>query len=198
MTRGATASPAPPAVTCPVACRVHMVAKLSKALDEVRAGEARRMVREGYEAMLKNKRRCLLKRPENLTDKQRPSLSGLAYTAEERTGLLAQWRVPAVLGVQLTGLGGQIRRCLVRRGEGAMRSRIDPVKKFVRTVRAHRELLLNYFRAKKQFSSGVIEGLNSQSHTENSSRLSDAPHRRTLPASRAEQVSRAEIPHRFF
>ena len=44
----------------------------------------------------------------------------------------------------------------------AMRSRIDPVKKFARTVRAHRESLLNYFRAKKQFSSGVIEGLNNK------------------------------------
>ena len=43
-----------------------------------------------------------------------------------------------------------------------MRSRIEPVKKFARTVRAHRELLLNYFRAKKQFSSGVIEGLNNK------------------------------------
>jgi len=43
-----------------------------------------------------------------------------------------------------------------------MRSRIDPVQKFARTVRAHRELLLNYFRAKKQFSSGVIEGQNNK------------------------------------
>ena len=43
-----------------------------------------------------------------------------------------------------------------------MRSRTDPVKKFARTVRAHRELLPNYFRAKKQFSSGVIEGLNNK------------------------------------
>ena len=43
-----------------------------------------------------------------------------------------------------------------------MRSRIEPVKKFVRTVRAHRELLLNHFRAKRQFSSGVIEGLNNK------------------------------------
>ena len=83
------------------------------------------------------------------------SLSGLlAYTPVERTGLLAQGRVPAILGVQLAGLGGQIPRCLCKR---ATRSRIDPVKKFVRTVRAHRELLLNYFRAKKQFSSDVIE-----------------------------------------
>ena len=29
-------------------------------------------------------------------------------------------------------------------------------------MRSHRELLLNYFRAKKQFSSGVIEGLNNK------------------------------------
>ena len=29
-------------------------------------------------------------------------------------------------------------------------------------MRAHRELILNYFRARKEFSSGVIEGLNNK------------------------------------
>ena len=43
-----------------------------------------------------------------------------------------------------------------------MRSRIEPLKKFVRTVRNHRELLLNYFRARKAFSSGIVEGLNNK------------------------------------
>ncbi|NDU79962.1 MAG: transposase, partial [Ferrovum sp.] len=45
-----------------------------------------------------------------------------------------------------------------------MRSKIDPLKKFVGTLRNHRELLLNYFRAKKAFSSGVVvvEGLNNK------------------------------------
>jgi transposase len=43
-----------------------------------------------------------------------------------------------------------------------MRSRIDPLKKFARTVRNHRELLLNYFRARKEFSSGIVEGLNNK------------------------------------
>jgi len=43
-----------------------------------------------------------------------------------------------------------------------MRSRIEPVKKFARTVRTHRELLLNNFRSRKQFSSGVVEGLNNK------------------------------------
>ena len=58
-----------------------MVAKLKKALDELivvnHAGEVRRMLREGYEPVLKNKRWCLLKRPENLTDKQNVSLREL-------------------------------------------------------------------------------------------------------------------------
>src|SRR5664280_2181432 len=42
------------------------------------------------------------------------------------------------------------------------RFRIEPMKKIARTLRAHRPLLLNYFKAKKQFSSGVIEGLNNK------------------------------------
>jgi len=86
-----------------------MVAKLNKALDELRVGEAHRTVREGCEHMLKNERRCLLKRPENLTDWQRLSLRELpAYVLVERTDLLAHGRVPAVMAVRRTGLGGQV------------------------------------------------------------------------------------------
>ena len=38
-----------------------------------------------------------------------------------------------------------------------MRSRIAPMKKIARTLRSRRALILNYFRARKQFSSGVVE-----------------------------------------
>jgi len=140
--------------------RFHMVAKLNKALDEVRAGEARRMLREGYEPLLKKKRWCLLKRPQNLTDKQRVSLRQLlgynlksvrAYLLKEEFQLFWDYISPAWAAKFLDAWCTR-----------AMRSRIEPVKKFARTVRAHRELLLNYFRAKKQFSSGVIEGLNNK------------------------------------
>ena len=44
----------------------------------------------------------------------------------------------------------------------AMRSRIEPMKKIARTLRSHRELLLNYFKAKKEFYCGVVEGLNNK------------------------------------
>ena len=140
--------------------RFHMVARLNKALDEVRAGEARRMVREGYEPLLKSKRWCLLKRPENLTDKQRLSLRELlgynlrsvrAYLLKEEFQLFWEYASPAWAAKFLDAW------C-----KRAMRSRIEPVKRFARTVRAHRELLLNYFKAKKRFSSGVIEGLNNK------------------------------------
>ena len=43
-----------------------------------------------------------------------------------------------------------------------MRSRIEPMKKIARTLRTHRELLLNYFKARKEFSSGVVEGMNNK------------------------------------
>ena len=140
--------------------RFHLVAKLNKALDEVRASEARRMLREGYEPVLKKKRWCLLKRPENLTDKQRLSLRELlgynlksvrAYLLKEEFQLFWEYKSPAWAAKFLDAW------C-----QRAMRSRIEPVKKFARTVRAHRQLLLNYFKAKKQFSSGVIEGLNNK------------------------------------
>ena len=43
-----------------------------------------------------------------------------------------------------------------------MRSRIEPMKKIARSLRQHRELILNYFRAQKLISCGVVEGLNNK------------------------------------
>jgi transposase len=36
------------------------------------------------------------------------------------------------------------------------------LKKIARSLRQHRELILNYFRAQKLISSGVVEGLNNK------------------------------------
>jgi transposase len=43
-----------------------------------------------------------------------------------------------------------------------MRSHIEPMKKIACSLRNHRELILNYFRAQKLLSSGVVEGLNNK------------------------------------
>jgi hypothetical protein len=46
-----------------------------------------------------------------------------------------------------------------------MRSRIEPMKRIARTLPTHRALLLNYFKARKEFSSGVVEGFEQQSQS---------------------------------
>jgi transposase len=46
--------------------RFHIIQAMNKAIDEVRAEEARRLKRDGYEPVLKRARWRLLKRPENL------------------------------------------------------------------------------------------------------------------------------------
>jgi len=140
--------------------RFHVVAKMNLALDDVRAAEARRMDHDGYEPVLKKSRWCLLKRPENLTDKQQIKMRDLlrynlqsvrAYLLKEEFQQLWEYDSPIWAG-----------KFLDRWCTRVLRSRIGPMKKFARTIRGHRELILNYFRARKQFSSGVIEGLNNK------------------------------------
>jgi len=44
----------------------------------------------------------------------------------------------------------------------AMRSRLEPMKKVARMLRAHEPLILNWFRAKGEISNGAVEGLNNK------------------------------------
>src|SRR6266446_1493964 len=140
--------------------RFHIVAKMNKALDEVRAGESRRMAQEGLAPVLKKSRWLLLKREENLKTEQRFRLRDLlrynlktvrAYLLKEAFQQLWDYNSPAWAGKFLDQWCRQ-----------TMRSRIEPMKKIARSLRQHRELILNYFLAQKQLSSGVVEGLNNK------------------------------------
>ena len=57
--------------------RFHIVAKMNKALDEIRAGESRRIASAGGVPVLKKSRWLLLKREENLKTEQRFRLRDL-------------------------------------------------------------------------------------------------------------------------
>ena len=50
---------------------------VNMALDEVRAGESRKMAQEGHEPLLKISRCCVMKRKEDLTSKQQVRLRDL-------------------------------------------------------------------------------------------------------------------------
>ncbi len=140
--------------------RFHIVAKMNKALDEIRAGESRRIASEGGVPVLKKSRWLLLKREENLKTEQRFRLRDLlrynlktvrAYLLKEAFQQLWDYNSPAWAGKFLDDWCRQV-----------MRSRIEPMKKIARSLRQHRELILNYFRAQKLLSSGVVEGLNNK------------------------------------
>ena len=47
-------------------------------------------------------------------------------------------------------------------GQRAMRSRLEPMKRVARMLRSHENLLLNWFRARGEISSGAVEGLNNK------------------------------------
>jgi len=44
----------------------------------------------------------------------------------------------------------------------ALACRIEPMAKFARTLREHRPLVLNWFRARGQLAMGAVEGLNNK------------------------------------
>ena len=110
--------------------------------------------------MLKYTRWILLKRPENLTQKQGIRLRDIlrynlktirAYLLKEDFQWFWEYVSPYWAGIFLDQWCTKV-----------MRSKIEPMKKVAKTIRNHRELILNWFRAKKQFSSGVVEGLNTK------------------------------------
>ena len=122
--------------------------------------EHRTLGQDGFEPVLKKTRWCVLKRKENLTGTQRIRLRDIlkynlqtvrAYLLKEQFQQFRDYDSPTWAGKFLDQWIALV-----------MRSRIEPMKKVAKTLRSHRELILNYFRAKKQFSSGVVEGLNNK------------------------------------
>lgn len=138
--------------------RFHIMQHFGKALDKVRASEARRLKQEGHDPVLCKTRFCFLKRKENLTERQSGKLADLltmnlrtvrAYLLKEDFQRFWEYKHPAWAG-----------KFLDKWCKRAMRSRIDPMKDIAKMLRSHRELILNWFRAKKRFNSGIVEGLN--------------------------------------
>jgi transposase len=144
--------------------RYHVAAKMNKAIDEVRAKETREIRARnrvsGKQVVLAHSRWCLLKRPENLTDKQSIKLKELlacnlrtirAYLLKEEFQLFWEYISPAWAA-----------KFMDQWCEKAMRSRLEPIKKIARMLRAHEALILNWFEARGQVSLGAVEGLNNR------------------------------------
>lgn len=140
--------------------RFHIMAHLSKAIDEVRAQEVRELKAQGAEPVLTKTRWLLLKRPERLNEKPTSRLSALLrhHLKTVRSDLLKEefqrfWAYRSLAWA----------RCFLDEWcAKTMRSQLEPMKRVARMLRNHRELILNGFRAKGQLSSGVVEGFNTK------------------------------------
>jgi transposase len=138
--------------------RFHIMALMNKAIDKIRAGEAKRLKQDGYEPLLKHSRWCWLKRVWNLTKNQALKLKQLlqynlqtvrAYLLREEFHQFWEYRS-----------AGWAKRFFKKWCTQVMRSKLEPMKKVARTLRNHEALILNWFRAKGTMSSGVVEGFN--------------------------------------
>jgi transposase len=140
--------------------RFHVMKKMNEAIDEVRREETRHVKHTRYEQVLKHSRWCLLKRPENRTDQQTVKLQELikhnmrsvrAHLMREDFQRFWEYGSP--------GWAGKFLDEWCRR---AMRSRLEPMKKVAASLRHHRPLILNWFRAHGRISAGIVEGFNNK------------------------------------
>jgi len=102
----------------------------------------------------------LLKRPENLTDKQAIKLSELLrYNLRSIRSHLMKEDFQRFWEYSTAGWAG---RFLDQWCTRAMKSKIEPMKKVAKSFRSKGELILNWFRAGGTLSSGFVVGFNNK------------------------------------
>lgn len=139
--------------------RFHIVQHLNQAVDEVRRAESARLRGQPLAAKLKKMRWKLLRRGRRVRGQARIKLLGLLKSkmATGRAWDLKEcfdhfWRYKSISCLSFLD-------CWTGR---ALRNRLEPMKRVARMLRKHEELLLNWFKAKGEVSSGAVEGLNNK------------------------------------
>ncbi len=136
----------------------HVAQHLNGAVDTVRRGEQSRLRDKQQVTAAKGGRFLLLQRGTRVRGKARAKLNAVlaSLTATSRAWELKEsfrrfwaYRSPAWASAYLQEWTAR-----------AMRTRLEPMKKVARMLRRHEDLLLNYFRAKRQYNSAMVEGMN--------------------------------------
>ena len=90
----------------------------------------------------------------------RETLGGVEVQPAQRARRPAAKKVPAVPDRRQPRLGRPVPRRLDDARDAFTSG--PPLKKVAKTLCGHRELILNWFRAQGEFSSGAVEGLNNK------------------------------------
>ena len=137
--------------------RFHIVKHLNAAVDGVRL-ELWRQLTAKERTGFKGSRWLLLKNPWNLNDNQKERLSTLVRW---NTPLVRAWYLKEVF--QLFWSYKQPWRAeqhLTKWMKAAMRSKLEPFKKFARMLRSHLDGILPW--TKNRLSNGAVEGMNNK------------------------------------
>ena len=142
--------------------RFHITSHLNQAVDQVRRAESTRLRNESKRAAkgLKNMRWSLLRRGSRVRGRARQKLNALLAS---KLATARAWKLKEIFTLfwkyKSVSWAAAFLDCWCSR---AMHSRLEPMKKVARMLRAHEPLILNWFRAKGEISSGAVEGLNNK------------------------------------
>lgn len=138
--------------------RFHIMRKFNEAIDEIRRGEANQFKANKQVNVLEKGRWLLLKRPENLSEKQTSRLDELLkLNLSTIKGYLLREDFQRFWDYQRLDFARKFLDNWVTR---TLQTDLEPMKKVARMLRNHKPLVLNWFKAKGRLSSGAVEGFN--------------------------------------
>ena len=140
--------------------RFHITGHLNQALDQVRRAESGRLRGQPLAKRLKRMRWHLLKRGSRVRGCARVKLNALLAS---RLATARAWNLKDCFEYfwhykSFIWADAFLDYWCAR----AMRSRLEPMQKVAHMLRTHRNLLLNWFKAKGEISCGAVEGLNNK------------------------------------
>ena len=138
--------------------RFHIMRKFNEAIDDIRRIEVKELKAGGKLNVLERKRWLLLKRPENLSEKQTARMSELLkLNLASIKGYLLREDFQRFWEYKRYDFADKFLENWVTR---TLQTELEPMKKVARMLRKHKPLILNWFKAKGEVSSGAVEGMN--------------------------------------
>jgi len=138
--------------------RFHIMRKFNEAIDEIRREEITQFKTENQNNVLNKGRWLLLRRPENLSDKQTIKMGELLkLNLRSIKGYLLREDFQRFWDYQRPYVASKFLENWVTR---TLQTDLEPMKKVARMLRKHKPMILNWFKSKNRLSSGAVEGLN--------------------------------------
>ncbi len=138
--------------------RFHIMRKFNEAIDEIRRSEVKQFKADGEHNVLERKRWLLLKRPDNLSQKQTASLGELLkLNLRSIKAYLLREDFQRFWEYQRVDFAEKFLENWITR---TLQTDLTEMKKVARMLRKQKPLILNWFRAKGRLSSGAVEGMN--------------------------------------